>query len=806
MKDQTVDWKSVSRTLGLCAAGIGLLGFMGWVLGVDVLKRVHPAWVTMKVNASVCLMLAGIAVALLRDEAPGTLRWRVAQVCAGIITLVGLLTLGQHFDWWQLPLDHLLFTESVAEAGRSFPGRMGPASALNFVLLGLALLFLDRWQGRGGWLAQAGTMAVISITFLIFLTYFYEFEVPPALARYLSIAPHTVLAYMLLATAILLSRPERGFMAVVCADNTGGMVARRLLPAALIWPTLIGWLCTLGHDAGYLGRGMDTGLLALSLTLIFTGLVWWAARALGLASQRRRLAEEKLRRSEHELSDFFDNAAIALHWMGPDGRVLRVNDTELAMLGYTREEYLGRHIGEFHADKTVCADILTRLSGGEVLTDYPARLRCKDGSLRDVLIHSSVYWELGKLIHTRCFTRDVTEHLRDAVALAQARDVAEAANRAKDDFLAVLSHELRTPLMPALAAVSDLQASPTADPVRLRDELEVIRRNIELEARLVDDLLDVTRISHGKLQIHAMPLDLHSTLNHALTIAGPMLREKSITVVSELAAPENYVRGDAARLAQVFSNLLTNAAKFTPKGGYVSVSSRNEGGLIKVAVSDTGIGIDPAVLPRVFEAFHQGGTATRQFGGLGLGLSVAKSLVEAHGGQIQARSAGPGQGATFVVSLPAVAAPVPAEASRQPAEMNAPRPLRIMLVEDHEDTRCILQRLMTRWGHQVTAASSVAEARQVLAIGSFDLLLSDFGLPDGTGLDVIAALRETSEIPAVVMSGYGMEADLERTRAAGFAEHLVKPITADTLKQLIHRHAAMKPPGRPAGSTLQAAA
>ncbi|GEP45062.1 PAS domain-containing hybrid sensor histidine kinase/response regulator [Brevifollis gellanilyticus] len=793
MKDLALSWKTTSRILGLTAAGIGLLGFLGWVLQVDVLKRVHPAWVTMKANTGLCLMLAGMAVALLHDEQLSHARRRVSQVFAVIIAMVGLLTLGEHFEWWHTPLDQWLFHETVPEAGRSFPGRMGPASAANFMLLGLALLLIDRKPGQLWWPAQICALAVMALTFLISLTYFYAFDVPLALAKYLSIAPHTVVAFMMLSTAILFARPERGFMAVICADNTGGIIARRLLPAALIWPTFIGWLCTLGHLAGYLGRGLDTALLASSLTLIFTGLVWWAARALGSAAERRRRAEDKLRRSEHELSDFFDNAAIALHWMGPDGCVLRVNDKELSMLGYSREEYLGRHIKDFHADPKVSADILARLTLGEILTDYPARMRCKDGSMRDVLIHSSVYWENGKFIHTRCFTRDVTERLRDAAALAQARDVAEAANRAKDDFLAVLSHELRTPLMPALATVSDLESELPQDPAELRQELSVIRRNIELEARLVDDLLDVTRINHGKLRIHAAPVNLHTALTHALTIAGPMLREKNISVVSDLAAQDRFVRGDAARLAQIFSNLLTNAAKFTPKAGKVEVHSMNEGNVIKVVVSDTGIGIDAAMLPRIFEAFHQGGiSATRQFGGLGLGLSVAKSLVESHGGSLKAYSGGLGRGATFVVILPVQETPAADITATPPADAPPASVIRIMLVEDHEDTRRILQRLLERWGHHVTVAGNVADARRAITSGEFDLLLSDFGLPDGTGLDVIAALREKSTIPAVAMSGYGMDADLARTRAAGFSEHLVKPITADVLKQLVSRYAAAR--------------
>ncbi len=760
-------WKKLSHTLSLIAASIGAIGFAGWVFEIDALKRIHPALVTMKANTGLCLMLAGLAVALLNEENVRGIRRRVSQGCAIVISTVGSLTLGEYLGWWQSGIDQVLFQESIESAGRSFPGRMGPLSAVNFVLLGAAVLLLDARPRRGSWPAQICAVAVIATTFVVFLAYFYAVELPQPLAPYLSIALHTVVAFLLLAAAILLARPVRGMMAAFLADNIGGVIARRMLPAALLLPVLFGWLATLGRNAGLYGRGVGTALLAASLTLVFTSLVWWSARALAAADARRRSAEEDLQRSERELSDFFDNAAVSLHWVGPDGRVLRVNDTELALLGYAREEYVGRSIADFHADAETITDILARLAAGETLTDYPAQLRCKDGSLRDVLIHSSVYWEDGKFVHTRCFTRDVTEQRRAEAAATQAREAAETANRAKDDFLAVLSHELRTPLTPAL-----------------------IRRNIKLEARLVDDLLDLTRINRGKLRIASAPVDLHTTLRDALAIAEPMLREKRITVATDFAASESLVRGDSARLAQVFANLLTNAAKFTPEEGHVSVSTAHAGEDLRVEVTDTGIGIAPEVLPKIFDAFRQGGDGTtRRFGGLGLGLNVAQSLVEAHGGTIAAASTGCDRGATFAVTLPAFRGvlPDPRKTLAPPPTPVAARSLRVLMVEDHEDTRRVLRRLLERWGHRVQTAGSVAEACAILGTETFDLLLSDLGLPDGTGLEVVATLRAQSDIPAIAMSGYGMEADLARARTAGFTEHLVKPVAAERLREVLDR-------------------
>ena len=904
-----MNWRRISRTLSLSAFAIGLCGFVGWVFGIDAFKRIHPSWVTMKANTALCIMFAGAAVAVLRDEeCHGLERW-FARACGLAIAAVGTLTLGEIVFGWDLGIDQALFPESQAEAGRSFPGRMGPASALIFMLLGSAIVLIDVRTRRGGWPAQWCATAAAATTSLIFLGYFYNVDLPPRIAPYVSIALHTVIAFLMLSSALLFARPGRGYAAIFLAENTGGIIARRMLPTALLAPVLLGWLFVLGREAGYYGRGAGVALLAVSLTVLFTGLVWWTARALERSDAKRRAAEDRLWRSERELSDFFDHAAVALHWVGPDGCVQRVNDAELAMLGYTREEYVGRSIAEFHASAPVIGDILTRLTAGETLSNHPAQLRCKDGSLRDVLIDSSVYREDGKFIHTRCFTRDVTELKRAEAARAQlaaivtssddaviskniegvvtswnagaerifgysaeemigqsirrlipadrvgeeseilaklraggridhfdtirmtkdgrliaisatispmrdatgtiigaskiarditqqkqgeadlraARDAAETANRAKDEFLAALSHELRTPLTPVLMLAADMEKSAEL-PERVRNDFAMIRKNVELEARIIDDLLDLTRITHGKLALCFEPVDVHALIEHALAILRSDREAKKITIECALDAPAHQASGDGVRLQQVFWNVLKNATKFTLAGGRITIRSWNEDGGLRVSITDTGLGITPEEMPRIFTAFAQGReAAAARFGGLGLGLSITALLMREHRGRIWAESAGRDQGATFHLELPLASASAIEQSATPPAPPDTVHSLRILLVEDHEDTRSVLLRLMTRWGHRVAAAASVAEAREMIVGGTFDMLLSDVGLPDGTGYDVIAVWREKSDARAVAMSGYGMEADLARTQSAGFSDHLVKPVSAEKLRELLTR-------------------
>lgn len=369
----------------------------------------------------------------------------------------------------------------------------------------------------------------------------------------------------------------------------------------------------------------------------------------------------------------------------------------------------------------------------------------------------------------------------------------QEANARKDQFLAALSHELRTPLTPVLAAVSALDDSDCANPEETRAMLAVIRRNIELEARLIDDMLDLTRISSGKLEVDPRPADLHCILNHAAETCREDMQRRGLRLIWNLNAGQSTVHGDAARLQQVFWNLLKNAVKFTPDGGEIRVSTQNtENGEIEVRVADNGIGILPSRLDKIFNAFEQGDPAiTRQFGGLGLGLAISRALIEAHGGTIRAESDPRQKGAEFIVTLRAHAAPadLPApgndtQAWTAPARENGGRPV-ILLVEDHADSAFFLERLLRRRGFKVHTAASVREALEIFQNEPVNCVVSDIGLPDGSGTDLMRRLRAIRPVPGIALSGYGMEQDLERSRDAGFSRHLIKPVTAQKLDEAL---------------------
>ncbi len=406
----------------------------------------------------------------------------------------------------------------------------------------------------------------------------------------------------------------------------------------------------------------------------------------------------------------------------------------------------------------------------------------------------------GRPARLLAVSRDVTERRRHADERERLLAEAREASRAKSQFLAVLSHELRTPLNPILLAVTSM-IDRRAPPEDLRPTMEMIRHNVNLQARLIDDLLDTMRIVQGKMPMHWGVTDCHQVIRHAVEVCRSEVFGKAIRLDLDLAAKDRHVNADSARLQQVFWNLIKNAVKFSPEGGAIAIRTRNEGDpdrpgdRLIVDVSDTGTGIDPAALPHIFDPFQQGETSvTRRFGGLGLGLAICKGVIDAHDGTIAARSEGKGRGTTFEVALASLRTraiegddrrPGPDAASTLLAPASA---LRILVVEDEESTRRLMARLLRGLGHEVTASGTIAEGVEAAEAGRFDLIVSDIGLPDGSGLDLmrrVVSIR--GPVPSIALTGYGMEEDILRSREAGFTAHMTKPIDFTKLEAMIRQ-------------------
>ena len=511
----------------------------------------------------------------------------------------------------------------------------------------------------------------------------------------------------------------------------------------------------------------------------------------------RKQAEEALLR-QAELLDIAHDAILVREI---DGTISFWNHGAEEMYGYSKEQAVGRKAQE----------LLQTVFPGS-FAEFLERLLC-DGRWEGELIHTASNgarivvasrWVLqlnmdGFPLGMLEINNDITEVKRAAEEAQRAKEAAEAANRAKDQFLAVLSHELRTPLTPALMIITAHEAGAPLTP----EDVAMVRRNLEMEARLIDDLLDMNRLAYGKIALHSTPLDLHHVLQNIVAICKQEIDAKGVALHLELTSSQHNVNGDDGRLQQVFWNLLKNATKFTPVGGSITIRSSNpREGIVRVELADTGVGINPHNIPQLFVAFEQGGLrAGHQFGGLGLGLAISKAVVDLHGGQIRAESAGEGKGATFVVELPTTKARVAGEmengAESAPSLTKVQpntedRNLRILLVEDNADTLLILSRLLEKAGYYVTTATDVSSALAAAKVAraeqrKFDLVVSDLGLPDGNGRDLMRQLHELDGLVGIAISGYGMEDDIEKSVAAGFSEHLTKPIQLGELQQAISR-------------------
>jgi signal transduction histidine kinase/CheY-like chemotaxis protein len=635
-----------------------------------------------------CLLAASAALILLQRRDAATTRKRFGYFLAAVVATLGALKLVSILSGWSLPFDEMLWPNELAR-GDGPPVRIPIRTALNFVLAGSALLLLDVQTRRGRRPAELLSAACAIIAFLALIAYSYGIVVYYRTSTYVPMSFPGAIAFFVLAIGILFARPDKGAVAIIASDTAGGLLARLLLPLALLLPLLLGALRRKGESAGWFSSDLGVALFATFFIVFFLVAIWWTTRLLFRSDMQRKAAEEKVRQANAELE---------------------------------------RRVAERTAE-----------------------------------------------LHT------VNEELRQA-------------SKAKDDFMSVLSHELRTPLTPALAAASYLADNVGKVPsAEFGGELDVIRRNIQLEARLIDDLLDLTRISRGKIELHLGHVDAHRLIREAATMAANDIAQKQLTVSTSLGAQEHHIWADAIRIQQVFWNLINNAVKFTAAGGTIAIATSNdELGRFQFRITDTGIGIEPERKAALFKAFEQGERAvTRQFGGLGLGLAIAKSLVELHHGTIEVESDGRSRGASFTVTLDVSRKQPDADSASEGKAESGRRRLRILVVEDHGDTRRTLARLLTHYGHEISVADCVQAALDAFNPQKFDAVLSDIGLPDGTGYDVMSEVRRQqaessgSVLTGIALTGFGMDDDIRRSKEAGFDFHLTKPIDFAQLRTVL---------------------
>ena len=506
--------------------------------------------------------------------------------------------------------------------------------------------------------------------------------------------------------------------------------------------------------------------------------------------ESRRLADE----ARDRYLDLYDHSPLAHLTLDGVGIIRELNEDALELLGGGagdgRPRLAGTRLKRLLRDEDHPV-LAAHLREGPVRRDtFSCEVRLRDGTplrlwsrrIRPGLrLYPTVMLDL----------REREQQASETRRLLEAERAAQVASHAKDQFIASLSHELRTPLTPVLAAVTALPGRPDV-PDHLRATFEMIRRNVLTEARLIDDLLDVTRITQGKMRVERQPIDVHETIRDAAETLDSEVRAKHLSLGLSLDAVEHGAAADPVRMKQVFWNLLRNAIRFTPDGGRIEVRSWNDSSngrrSLRVEVSDNGRGFDISLASRLFEPFEQA-EALERSGGLGLGLAICRGVMELHGGSVVANSRGPGQGARFVVELES--------SSELPARAEPPAPSRtlieakprILLVEDDADTGDLIGELLHDAGYEVNTVRS-AKAALASNLDDVDLVISDIGLPGLSGLDLMRTIRREHPLRGVALSGYGTEADIHASEEAGFSAHLTKPVAFDDLLATIRQVSA----------------
>ncbi|NMG20431.1 response regulator [Brasilonema bromeliae] len=520
----------------------------------------------------------------------------------------------------------------------------------------------------------------------------------------------------------------------------------------------------------------------------------------------RKQAGEALQNALQKLNYHVENSPLAVIEWDSDLRIIRWSQSAENIFGWTAQEILGKQMNEWQfiypEDAAAVSEVVRRiLSGDQAQTVCCNRNYAKDGSVVYCEWYNSTLTDKsGNLVSVLSLIMDVSDRVRLAferdriLQLEQAaRSEAERANRVKDEFLAVLSHELRSPLNPILGW-SKILRTRKLDPDMATQALEIIERNAQAQAQLIEDLLDVSRILQGKLKLNVYSIDLTTVILAALETVRLAAQAKSIELQPIFEASVWQVSGDSTRLQQVFWNFLSNAVKFTPNGGRVEIRLQEVASQAQITISDTGKGISPEFLPYVFESFRQAdSTTTRQFGGLGLGLAIARNIVEMHGGTVMANSLGEGQGATFTVQLPLIKSSKN-NADKEDDGKNFSSPLnssiltglRVMVVDDEPDSLELIAFVLKQEGAEVTAVASAHEALRVLEKWQPVLLISDIGMPEMDGYMLIRQIRKLpqeqgGQISAIALTAYAGEADSQKALATGFGAHVSKPVDSTQL-------------------------
>jgi signal transduction histidine kinase len=696
--------------------------------------------------AAVCFLCSCLSLFLLTPPVQRA-RNRLGLGLAVVVGVLGVTSLVKELAGLELPMAGWLFPSAESNQNNGLRASwtwMAPAASLNFILTSLALVGLARDNQTKAWLSQPIAMAIFMIALFGVLDYSYGAQEGIHLGRPAVMTLYTSFGFIALAFGVLCASPDRGALVILLSSTEGGGMARRLLLAAIVTPLALGWVIVTGQRALYYEPAFGTAMLVSACILVYLLVVWNNAESLHYMDLKREQAENSLREAHDELE-------------------MRVA-ARTAELAKTNQD-LEREIRERTRVEQEHSKLLLREQAMRVEAEATA------GVLRELRVGEN-----------------------------QARLQAEAANRMKDEFLATVSHELRSPLHVILGWIQMMRQGKL-DQDHLNQAILTIERSGRAQDRIIGDLLDVSKIITGRLRLNVQPMELAPVIETVVESLQPASEAKGVSLQIALDPNVGPISGDFGRMQQIIWNLISNAIKFTRRGGRVQVRLQQKESQAVISVKDDGEGISSGFLPYVFDRFRQGdGSSTRKQGGLGLGLAIVRHLVELHGGMVMAESAGINCGSEFTIRLPLFNRRVETSTSLSTASTEddsdflatGPRlhGLRILVVDDAEDALSLVETILKQQHAEVQTAGSAREALALFEDWRPNILVSDIEMPVMDGYSLIHQIRALEDpqsriLPAIALTAYTRVEDRLRALSEGFQMHVSKPVHAAELVTVI---------------------